>query len=232
MKYILLMTVLCTGSLFSSAQSGVRFQTGINLSNITMSGGSTHEANMLSSFHAGLIADFELAPSVYLQPGLIYGGKGSKIQSGTPGTNGYVKQTFNPYYIDMPVNLVFKTPSTGAGRFFIGAGPYLSIGIRGKTKTEGQTLTTEDTQRTQRNLLRVLCVLCVTSLLCERSEALPALRSEKRKKEKEKECGPRTLSLSLSHKETLRGNGGFVNQNQLLMRKFILNVLLSALFVL
>jgi hypothetical protein len=140
MKYILLMTVLCTGSFYSSAQSGVRFQTGINISNVTRSNGSIDEANMLSSFHAGLVADFQVASSVYFQPGLIYGGKGSKIQSGTPGTNGYYKQTFNPYYIDMPVNLVVKTPSTGAGRFFIGAGPYISIGIRGKTKTEGQTV--------------------------------------------------------------------------------------------
>ena len=140
MKYILFIAVFCTGSLYSSAQSGVRIQTGINLSNVTRSNGSIDESNMLSSFHAGLIADFKLAPSVYLQPGLVYGGKGSKIQSGTPGTNGYYKQTFNPYYLEMPVNLVVKTPSTVAGRFFLGAGPYISIGIRGKTKTEGQTV--------------------------------------------------------------------------------------------
>ena len=127
-------------NLISSAQSGARIHIGVNFSNVTRSGGSVDESNRLSSFSAGLSGDFELASALFFQPGLIYSGKGAKIQSGNPGTNGYFRQTFNPYYIEMPLNLVIKTPSTDAGRFYVGAGPYVAIGIRGKTKTEGQTI--------------------------------------------------------------------------------------------
>jgi hypothetical protein len=140
MKRILVFSCFAFSFLISNAQSGVRLQTGVNLSNVTKSGGSIDEANRLTSFHAGLIGDISLAPSLFFQPGIIYTGKGSKIQSGEPGTNGYYRQTFNPYYIEMPLNLVIKTPSASFGRLFFGAGPYLGVGIRGKAKTEGQTV--------------------------------------------------------------------------------------------
>lgn len=140
MKKIFFCTILSISYFFAASQSGVRIQTGINLANVTRSNGNIDDANMLSSFQAGLIGDIRLAPGLYFQPGLIYSGKGSKIQSGEPGTNGYFKQSFNPYYIEMPLSLVFKTPSTGLGQLFIGAGPYLAVGIRGKTRTEGQSL--------------------------------------------------------------------------------------------
>ena len=139
MKYFFLSILILT-SLFSTAQSGARIQIGVNFSNVTRSGGSLDEANRLSAFSAGLIGDIELSPAVYLQPGLIYSGKGAKVQSGNEGENGYFKQSFNPYYIEMPLNLVFKTPASSGGRFFMGIGPYLAAGIRGKSKTEGQTL--------------------------------------------------------------------------------------------
>ncbi len=123
------------------AQSGGRIHAGINLSNITVSSsGGVNDANMLTTFQAGVTGDFYLGGPLYLQPGILYTGKGSKVESGTPGTNGYFKQTFNPYYFEIPVNLIFKTPAIGAGRFFVGAGPYLAVGVRGKTSTEGQTL--------------------------------------------------------------------------------------------
>ena len=47
----------------------------------------------------------------------------------------------NPYYLEIPVNLVFKTP-TGPTKFFAGAGPYLAIGIAGKNKVNGSFLGT------------------------------------------------------------------------------------------
>jgi hypothetical protein len=123
------------------AQTSGRIQVGLNLSNISNTpGGRVNDANTLRTLQAGVIGDFQLGGPLYLQPGLIYTGKGSKVQSGTEGMNGYFQQTFNPYYLDIPVNLVFKTPASGMGRFFAGAGPYLAVGIRGKTRTEGRTL--------------------------------------------------------------------------------------------
>jgi hypothetical protein len=98
------------------------------------------ESKRLTAFQLGIIADLHLASIVYIQPGILYTGKGSKVQSGDPGTNGYFKQSFNPSYIEVPVNLVFKSPSLGSTRFFAGVGPYLAVGVGGKVKTEGRTI--------------------------------------------------------------------------------------------
>lgn len=140
MKRIIFSGMAIFAVLFASAQSSFTIQTGVNLANVTRSGGDIDEVNMLTSFRAGLIGDFSVAPNFYIQSGLVYTGKGSKIESGEPGTNGYYKQTFSPYYIELPFNLLVKTPASPVGRFFAGGGPYIAMGIRGKTKTEGQTV--------------------------------------------------------------------------------------------
>ena len=76
-----------------------------------------------------------------MQPGLLFTGKGSKTQSGNTNDATYYRATTNPYYIEVPVNLVFKTP-TGPVKFFAGAGPYIAVGIAGKNKVEGKFLGT------------------------------------------------------------------------------------------
>lgn len=144
--FCVLATILLTET--SKAQRA-RIEGGINFANISVTNdGRVNNANMLTSFRVGIIGDFPLASIVYLQPGIVYTGKGSKVQNGTQGTSGYYKQTFNPFYIEVPVNLVFKTPSVKGNRFFAGAGPYLAVGINGKAKTEGQIgVATYNTQR-------------------------------------------------------------------------------------
>ena len=73
-----------------------------------------------------------------MQPGIIFTGKGTKTQSGKQGDATWYRATSNPYYIELPLNLVFKTP--GPARFFAGAGPYIAMGIGGKNKTDGSFL--------------------------------------------------------------------------------------------
>src|SRR5690606_5404269 len=53
-----------------------------------------------------------------------------------PSDLGYQKITFNPQYLEIPVNLVFKTP-TGNAKFFAGAGPYVAMGVGGRFKGTG-----------------------------------------------------------------------------------------------
>lgn len=126
---------------FVTRAQKARIQAGVNLANISVTdNGRVDESRMLSSFQVGIVGDIPLAPVVSFQPGILYTGKGSKVQNGTAGTNGYFKQTFNPHYIEIPANLVFKTPGITGNRFFAGAGPYLAIGVGGKTKTEGQNV--------------------------------------------------------------------------------------------
>lgn len=133
--------MLLTGFL-SYAQTG-QLRAGINLANVSVTeNGRVDQANQLTSFQVGVIGDVRLGASLlHLQSGLLFTGKGSKVEKGTSGQSGYFKQTVNPKYIEVPVNLVFKAP-VGSSRFFVGAGPYLAMGVGGKTTTEGTRLLT------------------------------------------------------------------------------------------
>lgn len=112
---------------------------GVNLANVSVTdNGRIEEANMLTSFQAGIIGNLHVAPFISLQPGLLVTGKGSKTQSGDASSANYFKATSNPIYIEIPFNLIFKGPIGVDTKFFAGAGPYLGIGIAGKNKTEGK----------------------------------------------------------------------------------------------
>jgi len=114
---------------------------GLNLANVTTTNdGRFDESNTLASFQFGVLADIKLVSVVYLQPGVLFTGKGSKVENGDPNSTTWYKATFNPYYIELPLSLVLKSP--GKTSFFAGAGPYLGIGIAGKNKVEGKFLGT------------------------------------------------------------------------------------------
>jgi hypothetical protein len=142
MKFVFFSTaVFLVAGTQLQAQSG-QIRAGINLANVSVnSNGRVEDANSLTSFHAGIIGDFPLAGNfLSLQPGILFTGKGSKIQNGEPSDNGYFKQSSNPFYIEVPVNFVFKAPLGSDNKFFAGAGPYLAVGVAGKNKTKGRTI--------------------------------------------------------------------------------------------
>lgn len=122
-----------------SSQAQV-LKAGVNFANISITNdGDVDENKTLTSFQVGFTGDLKLADILYLQPGILLTGKGSKTSSGDPNGNTWYKATTNPMYVEIPVNLVLKTPGKDL-RFFAGAGPYLGIGIAGKNKTEGKFL--------------------------------------------------------------------------------------------
>ncbi len=118
---------------------GLYLKGGLNLANIsTTSSGRIDQANTLASFHIGFMGDVPLGSVLALQPGLLFTGKGAKSQTGQPGDSYYYKATSNPYYIEIPLNLVVKLPlGDKESSLFFGAGPYAAIGVAGKNKTEG-----------------------------------------------------------------------------------------------
>ena len=143
MKFVALAaaSILVTASL-NAQKSFAILRGGVNLANITITNdGSVDDNKSLTSFQAGIIGNLYVAPFFSVQPGLLFTGKGSKTQSGNETDATYYRATSNPYYIEVPVNLVFKTP-TGDVKFFAGAGPYLAIGIAGKNKVDGKVLGT------------------------------------------------------------------------------------------
>jgi len=141
-------TILCS-ALFSlliisanAQKSSAILRGGVNLANVSVTDkGGIDDAKMLTSFQVGIIGDLNVTSFLAIQPGLIFTGKGTKAQSGNQGDADFYRATTNPYYLEIPVNLVFKTP-TGPTKFFAGAGPYMAIGIAGKNKVNGSFLGT------------------------------------------------------------------------------------------
>lgn len=124
------------------AQSSAILKGGVNLANVSVNNdGDIDDARTLTSFQVGIIGDLHLTSFLAIQPGIVFTGKGTKTQSGDEGDANWYRATSNPYYLEVPVNLVFKTP-TGPVKFFAGAGPYLGIGIAGKNKVRGAILGT------------------------------------------------------------------------------------------
>lgn len=113
---------------------------GVNLANITTTNsGDINDANELTSFHVGVLGVFPLGTKIVsLQPGIFYTGKGAETIIGNESSATYSKQTFNPRYIEVPVNLVFTLPIGKTNGVFLGAGPYGAIGVGGKSKVNGR----------------------------------------------------------------------------------------------
>jgi hypothetical protein len=122
---------------------GVYIKSGLNLANIsTTADGRVDEAKMLTSYHVGVLGDMPLGDAFSFQLGLFLTGKGSKteIYATSSTTDNYYKVKTNPIYLELPVNFVFKVPFGNDSRLFFGAGPYVAMGIGGKTKGEQRLL--------------------------------------------------------------------------------------------
>jgi len=134
----LIAIALCVGIFTSAKSQRIYVQGGVNLANIsTSTSGSTQKNNMLTTFNAGILVRSNQAEQVALETGLLLDGRGSKSESGS-GAN-YYKATFNPLYLELPVNVVLRLPlSNATSNIFINAGPYIAMGIAGKSKVVGQ----------------------------------------------------------------------------------------------
>lgn len=114
-------------------------QGGANLANITKnSDGDTEDNNMLTTFNVGVMGRFGLSKTVDLETGLLFTGRGSKAETYWNGGTDYVKAKFNPYYLELPLNLVLSVPMENSTSLFFNAGPYVAMGIAGKSKIESR----------------------------------------------------------------------------------------------
>lgn len=133
----LLAIAVCVG-MFSVAKSQIYVQGGVNLANITTSpSGSTQKNKMLTSFNAGFLGRSNATEPIALETGLLLEGRGSKTEGGSGSA--YYKATFNPLYLELPVNVVVRVPlQNNTSNFFVNGGPYVAMGIAGKSKVDGQ----------------------------------------------------------------------------------------------
>lgn len=135
---IVLLILIAMHSAAFAQESSFFLKAGLNLANVSITeDGSIDEANMLPAVHAGLQGDLPITSFLSIQPGLFFTGKGSKTQMGNTSDANYYRATSNPFYIELPANVVFKAPLEDA-KFFAGAGPYVAMGIGGKRKADGK----------------------------------------------------------------------------------------------
>ncbi|MBO9202574.1 MULTISPECIES: outer membrane beta-barrel protein [Niastella] len=140
LKRLIYLSLISCLSVPSFSQTGAAWlKGGVNFANVSYkSNGEVDDANMLTSFHVGIMGDITIAKVLAIQPGIFFTGKGSKIQSGSPNDLTYYKATANPLYIEVPVNAVIKLPLASESNIFFGAGPYIAMGVGGKRKIEGK----------------------------------------------------------------------------------------------
>jgi len=128
----LILAVLAAGSFFTaSAQSKTTFgvSAGVNFAKITASVdglSGSGSSGSLTSFSVGVFADAPIGGNFTIQPGLYYTGKGGA--SSESGEDGKLKLN----YLQVPVNFVYNAP-IGGGKIFLGAGPYVGLGLNAKS---------------------------------------------------------------------------------------------------
>ncbi len=138
-----LLTIALSVGIFTTAKSQVYIQGGVNLANIsTSNSGATEKNNMLTTFNAGIMARSNSTEPIALEAGLLLDGRGSKANTYLTSStdDNYVKTKFNPLYVELPVNFVVRLPLQNKTNIFFNAGPYIAMGVGGKSKVETKFL--------------------------------------------------------------------------------------------
>lgn len=139
----LFLSIIVAGAVIINANAQTYIQGGVNLANITKTtDGQTEDNNMLTSFNAGILGRFGLSKVIDLETGVLFTGKGSKAETyyTSSTTDNYVKTRFNPFYVEVPLNLVVRVPLQKTHGLFFHAGPYAAIGVAGKSSSESKLL--------------------------------------------------------------------------------------------
>jgi opacity protein-like surface antigen len=114
---------------------GLYIKGGLNLANVsTSSDGSVNSAKTRASFNVGFAGDIPLTNFLSLQAGALFTGKGSRAQYNSSLYSG--TYTFRPYYVEVPVNAVFKLPLAQNAAILLGAGVYGAMGVAGDFETD------------------------------------------------------------------------------------------------
>jgi hypothetical protein len=134
MKKLILIAVAAIAGTQANAQLSINPEAGVNFSKTNANG-----SKFLTGFKAGAVADIDIAKGFYIQPGLFYSMKGDKAE----GVLTTSKLQMN--YLEIPLSLGYRYDMGNAGSLFATAGPYLGIGLNGKSTVTlaGQSIETD-----------------------------------------------------------------------------------------
>ncbi|MBI9054119.1 MAG: PorT family protein [Bacteroidales bacterium] len=129
----LLLSVIAVAVLFISAQAQITFgpKVGLNLANVA--GDNTEDAKMKMGLQIGFVTDIAFSDAISLQTGLMFSQKGTKADLDI-ATETYTMKT-NVNYLEIPINAVYGL-NLGSNKLQLFAGPYVGIGLTGKTSLD------------------------------------------------------------------------------------------------
>lgn len=139
---------ICT-AVFAQTSFGIK--AGPDFASVTSkANGSKHTGKMLTGIMAGVYANLPIAPQFYIQPSLLYEGKGSRDAFYGADT----KVRLN--YVTLPIDFLFKPMMpNGSGSWIVGVGPYFGYGISGKSSgTSGNVTVSGDPFKEDNGLKR------------------------------------------------------------------------------
>ena len=137
----------------STGSNKIGLQAGTSFSTYNVEQGNNEQkSDSKFGFTVGAVADIDFGNSVSFRPELNFIQKGGELKStqNFPGGNLKFQDELTLSYIQLSPNFVYNF-NAGTGKFFIGVGPELALGIGGKSKTEsvttiGNTVTTANSK--------------------------------------------------------------------------------------
>ena len=133
----------------TTSPNKIGLQAGTNFSTYNVEQGNNEQkSDSKFGFTVGAVADIDFGNSVSFRPELNFIQKGGELKSTQNFTGGNIKRQdeLTLSYIQLSPNFVYNF-AAGSGKFFIGVGPEVALGIGGKIESEkvttiGNTVTT------------------------------------------------------------------------------------------
>ena len=142
MKRILFFLLACCIATVSFGQARFGLKAGANFANQkvsmnVMGANYSENGDGIVSFHIGGVAEIPLGKHFAFRPELLLSGKGADMAAQEdPGSERYTAK-IRPYYLELPLNIVYKHKFPSDLSLFGGAGPSLAYGLFGKADAGG-----------------------------------------------------------------------------------------------
>lgn len=139
-KYLLTLAVITlSATAFSQTKFGVIG--GLNLANQKLDMSFEEfsfgqKGKTIGSFHVGAFAEIPLANKFSLRPELLFSGKGCNFEDSED--TGMPDAKLRPYYLDLPVSVIYTHELKSGMGLFAGFGPVISMGLFGNIESEGE----------------------------------------------------------------------------------------------
>jgi len=135
---ITLLSCLCLSILTQASSQIFGIKAGLNLSNMLAKDDDENYAEhskMNIGFHGGVVVEFPISELLSIEPGVLIASKGLKMveEEEYQGDTYKFTNQMNLYYVDIPINLKIGY-DLGSAKIFGLVGPYIGIGLSGKTK--------------------------------------------------------------------------------------------------